>query len=80
YSHLDSSTNWTHYNQPFAHPVGANFQEYIAIIRAQPMKRLYINARAVYYRQGRDSLGFDLGANPLRLYSERARSENLRVG
>ncbi|WP_324009573.1 hypothetical protein, partial [Parvimonas micra] len=31
-------------------------------------------------RQGRDSLGFDLGANPLRLYSERARSENLRVG
>jgi hypothetical protein len=80
YSHLDSTSNWIHYNQPFAHTLGANFQEYIGIVRAQPMKRLYINARAMYYRQGRDSLGYNLGANPMRPYTDRARNDFLKVG
>ena len=80
YSHLDSSSNWTQYNQPFAHALGANFQEYIAQVRAQPLKRLYLNARAVYYQQGLDSLGYNFGANPLRSYTTRVRSENLQVG
>lgn len=80
YSHLDSSSNWTHYNQAFAHPLGANFQEYIAIVRAQPLKRLYLNARAIYYQQGLDSLGLNLGANPLRSYLTRQRSTGLEVG
>jgi Capsule assembly protein Wzi len=80
YSHLDSSSNWTHYNQAFAHPLGANFQEYIAIIRAQPLKRLYLNARAIYYKQGLDSLGFNTGNNPLRAYTTRPRSNSWAVG
>jgi hypothetical protein len=80
YSHLDSSSNWTQYNQPFAHALGANFQEYIGVIRAQPMKRLYLNARAVYYKQGLDSLGLNFGANPLRPYTTRVRNDNLEVG
>ncbi len=80
YSHLDSTSNWTQYNQPFAHALGANFQEYIGVIRAQPMKRLYLNARAVYYKQGLDSLGFNFGANPMRAYTTRVRSNNLEVG
>jgi hypothetical protein len=80
YSHLDSSSNWTHYNQAFAHPLGANFQEYIAIIKAQPLKRLYLNARAIYYQQGLDSLGLNLGANPLRSYQTRFRGTALEVG
>lgn len=80
YSHLDSSSNWTHYNQAFAHPLGANFQEYIAIIKAQPLKRLYLNARAIYYQQGLDSLGLNFGANPLRSYQTRFRGTALEVG
>lgn len=80
YSHLDSTSNWIHYNQPFAHPLGANFQEYVAILRAQPLKQLYVNARAVYYKQGRDSLGFNLGANPMRPYTDRLRNDFLKVG
>jgi hypothetical protein len=29
YSHRDSVANYTHYNQPMAHPLGANFSETI---------------------------------------------------
>lgn len=80
YSHLDSSSNWTNYNQPFAHPLGANFQEYIAVVKAQPMKRLYLNARIMYADQGLDSLGLNMGGNPLRAYTTRQRGDFLQVG
>jgi hypothetical protein len=67
YSHGDSISNYTHYNQPLAHPLGANFQEFIGILRYQPAPRWYINARAIYYNQGLDSLnGSNEGSNPLR--------------
>ena len=36
YSHGDSVANYTHYNMPLAHPLGANFQEVIGIARYQP--------------------------------------------
>ncbi|MEX0636266.1 MAG: capsule assembly Wzi family protein, partial [Ferruginibacter sp.] len=32
YSHKDTIGNYTHYNQPLAHPLGANFQEFIGIV------------------------------------------------
>ena len=31
YQHNDSIDNYSHYNQPLAHPLGANFAEVIAI-------------------------------------------------
>ncbi len=80
YSHLDSSSNWTNYNQPFAHPLGANFQEYIAMIKAQPLKRLYLNARIMYANKGLDSLGFNMGGNPMRAYTTRPRGDFWQVG
>ena len=52
YSHFDSVANYTHYNQPLAHPLGANFQEYIGILKYQPAPRWYINAKAIYYSPG----------------------------
>lgn len=35
--------NNTHYNQPLAHPMGANFSEVIAKVRYQPYRKLYID-------------------------------------
>ena len=32
YSHNDTISNYTHYNQPLAHPLGANFQEVLGIL------------------------------------------------
>lgn len=70
YSHYDSVSNYTHYNQPMAHPLGANLQEFIGIVKYQPIKKLYVYARAIYYYQGLDSAGFNFGSNPFRLYNE----------
>lgn len=55
YSHDDSVANYTHYNQPLAHPLGANFQELTGQLRYQPKPRITILAKGMYYLQGRDS-------------------------
>jgi hypothetical protein len=41
YAHSDSVANYTHYNLPLAHPLGANFQELIGIIKYQPAAKWY---------------------------------------
>lgn len=63
YSHRDSVANYTHYNQPLAHPLMANFQEYIGIARYQPAPKWMIQAKAIYYQQGRDSSSASFGSN-----------------
>ncbi len=81
YSHFDSAADYTHYNQPFAHPLGANFQEYLAIARYQPFKKLYLQAKLIHYRQGLDSGSRNYGANPRRTYVNRAHGDyGYRVG
>jgi hypothetical protein len=65
YSHYSMVANYTHYNQPLAHPLGANFQEFVGLLRYQPAPRWYINGRIIYYTQGLDSLnGRNFGSNP----------------
>ena len=73
YSHYDSIASYTHYNQPLAHPMGANLNEYIGILRYQPLKKLYITAKLIAYKQGLDSTGLtvnnsNFGSNPSRTY------------
>ena len=63
YSHRDSVANFTHYNQPLAHPLGANFSEWIGIARYQPAPKWLINAKLIYYKQGRDSSSRSYGSN-----------------
>lgn len=71
YSHSDSVSNYTHYNQPLAHPLGANFQEFIGIVNYQPFPKLNINTRAVYYYKGLDTLGANFGGNIFKSYNSR---------
>lgn len=80
YSHNDSVADYTHFNQPLAHPLGANFQEYIIIGKYQPLRHLYLQAKVIYYKQGLDSAGFNMGSNPLRLYTTRQRNTGYFVG
>jgi hypothetical protein len=63
YSHRDSVANYTHYNQPLAHPLGANFQEWIGIARYQPAPKWMVLAKAIYYNQGKDSGNVSFGSN-----------------
>jgi hypothetical protein len=80
YSHYDSIANYTHYNQPLGHPLGANFQEWIGILKYQPAPRWYVNARAIYYYQGLDSAGINFGSNPFELYTTRTQDFGYFVG
>jgi hypothetical protein len=75
----DSITNYTHYNQPLAHPLGANFQEVLAIINFQPTPKWYITAKAIYYYQGLDSAGKNFGSNPTKNYVTRS-GNNFKIG
>ncbi|HNF49616.1 MAG TPA: hypothetical protein PLF48_09570, partial [Chitinophagales bacterium] len=68
YSHYDTTTAWTHYNQPLAHPLGANFTELIFNVSYQPMKQLYLNARFIYDRYGEDNDTTNWGGNPMKVY------------
>lgn len=80
YSHNDTIANYTHYNQPLAHPLGANFQEFIGIINYQPAPKWYINARAIYFYQGLDSAGENFGGNIFNDYKTRLRDKGFNVG
>ncbi|TSA42537.1 MAG: hypothetical protein D4R55_02510, partial [Chitinophagaceae bacterium] len=80
YSHGDTIANYTHYNQPLAHPLGANFQEFIGIINYQPRNRWYINAKAIFYTKGLDSAGKNFGGNPFEDYRSRTMETGFAIG
>ena len=80
YSHNDTIANYTHYNQPLAHPLGANFQEFIGIAHYQPAPKWTIDARAIYYYQGLDSTGKNFGGNIFKNYTTRVGDDGFKVG
>ena len=80
YSHNDTIANYTHYNQPLAHPLGGNFREFIGILKYQPKPKIYLNAKLIYYIQGLDSAGFNFGSNPLESYLTRPRDFGFKIG
>lgn len=63
YSHRDSVANYTHYNQPLAHPLMANFSELIAVARYQPAPKWLVVGKIISYAQGRDSSNRSFGSN-----------------
>jgi hypothetical protein len=73
YSHYDSTDDYSHYNQPLAHPLGADFMEAIGIVRYQPLKKLTTSARLIYWKQGLDSNATtNYGGNIFKLYTSRS--------
>lgn len=61
YTHNLSSTktvlaNYSHYNQPLAHPLGANFYEFIAIGRYRVLPNLNITLKYINSTYGEDSV------------------------
>ena len=80
YSHNDTIANYTHYNQPLAHPLGANFQEFIGIVNYQPAPKWNLYAKAIYYYKGLDSAGQNFGGNIFENYTTRSKDEGFNVG
>jgi hypothetical protein len=65
--------DYTHYNQPLAHPLGANLMELNLIVRYKPTQNLYLTWNTFYNKQGRDTVGGakTFGGNPLASYNVR---------
>lgn len=63
YAHNTANSNFTHYNQPMAHPLGANFYEAIGILRYQIIKPLTVTGRLIYAIKGADTTGTNFGGN-----------------
>ncbi len=71
YSFKDSTSNYSHYNQQLAHPLGANFVEFVGRIRYQPVPRLTTEARLIAFKQGIDTGSANYGSNIFKTYTSR---------
>lgn len=72
YSHFDSVANYTHYNQPLAHPLGANFIELIGLLHYQIKPKWTVRGRFIFWKQGIDSANSNYGSNIFKLNSTRS--------
>ena len=63
YSHFDTVANYTHYNQPLAHPLMSNIREVVAIARYQPAPKWYLQGRLSGWWGGSDTAGLNFGNN-----------------
>lgn len=80
YSHNTQYGSYTNYRQSFAHPLGANFNELIGIVRYQPLPRLNLIAKAIYAEVGRDSTGVNWGSDLLKNNSTREQEFGNTIG
>ncbi len=86
YQHENEYTNYQHYQQPLAHPMGANVTEVLGVLSYQPLPRLSLVAKAFYSVQGLDALPStptalnNNGGNVLLSYNTRAMEYGYRTG
>jgi hypothetical protein len=62
YTNQNQVLNYSHYSNPLAHPAGAGFKEWVAIIDYR-VKRIGLHYKLNYYEFNRDSLGLFAGKN-----------------
>ncbi|MCD9014259.1 hypothetical protein [Parachryseolinea silvisoli] len=68
YSHNTNYANYSHYQQPLAHPLGSNFEELVGVIRYQPLPRLNLTGKLMVTRIGRDSTDVNWGSDEQQNY------------
>lgn len=61
-----SNSNYSHNNLPLAHPLGANFKEYLFNVSYSPLTRLEIQGRVLHYQKGKDINDKNYGGNILK--------------
>jgi hypothetical protein len=62
YSHRRPEQSYTHYSQPLAHPLGANFNEAVGIVNYR-FADFFIQAKVNYAQAGKDTSGQNFGHN-----------------
>ncbi len=68
YASYNTYQSLSNFGQNLAHPYGANFYEYIGIVRYQPVNKLYITGRLIFATYGNDSNGSNWGKDPKKNY------------
>ena len=64
YSYEDENgSSYTHYAQPLAHPLGANFSEHLLALWYQPFPKIVINNTLLMANYGTDPTGENYGGN-----------------
>lgn len=79
YTHFDSTANFTHYNQPLAHPLGASFAELLGVIRCQPVKNLFLTVKGMYYQKGVDTGAANFGGDIFKDYDTRSSDYGVKL-
>jgi len=84
YQHESQYTNYQHYQQPLAHPMGANISELLGILSYQPIPRLNLVGKFFYSVQGTDaqapSATSNYGSNVLLSYNTRPMEYGYHIG
>jgi hypothetical protein len=70
YSHGSVQQNYSHFNQPLAHPFGANFKEYLGFISYRA-NRWVFSLQGLMATIGTDTMGSNLGQNIFFSYTSR---------
>jgi len=70
YSHGSVQQNYASYGQALAHPLGANFKEYLGFVSYRA-RRWMLSLQGVYAVQGRDPGNVNLGSNIFLSYTTR---------
>ncbi|QDW26910.1 capsule assembly Wzi family protein [Pedobacter sp. KBS0701] len=79
YAHFDRLSNYSNYNQPLAHPFGANFREFLGILNYS-YKRFDLQGEALYSRYGKDPDGQNYGGDIFKSYDTRSVQYGSKVG
>jgi len=79
YSHFQRLTSYSGMNQPLAHPMGANFREFLGILNYS-YKRFDFQGQLSYARYGLDPAGENYGSNIFLSYNTRANDYGNHVG
>lgn len=78
YAANDGVSDYSHYNQPLAHPYGAGFVELMGTARYQPLPKLYLSAKGIYSVRSTDSTGaINYGNDIFKQYDTRIADNNL---
>jgi hypothetical protein len=80
YAHLTPYTSYSHYNQALAHPLEANFKEFVALAYYQPIPKLRLSAKLIVADYGTDTDSTNWGQDILKNYNTREMDYNNEIG
>ena len=79
YSHRSSGQAYGSYNQPLAHPSGANFNEGVFIANYY-VNKFYIELKSTFMVKGVDTDSISYGGNIFKSYAQRPANYGIEVG